>query len=88
MSNDWKNVIYIGMTNNLVRRVYEHKAEVVSGFTSRYHVKNLVYYEQTTDVSAALAREKQLKGWNRSKKNRLINLMNPSWKDLYSEISE
>ena len=79
--------IYIGVTGNLIRRVYEHKNHLdPDGFTSQYNVHKLVYFEQTTDVRAALEREKQLKGWRRSKKNALIESMNPQWKDLYPMI--
>ena len=86
LSNWNDKVIYIGVTNNLKRRVYEHKNEVIDGFTKKYHVHKLVYYETTTDVKAALEREKQLKGWRREKKNSLVTDMNPNWKDLYDEI--
>ena len=79
--------VYIGVTNDLIRRVYEHKHHFdPDSFTSRYDVQKLVYFEQTGDVRAALEREKQLKGWRRSKKNALIESMNPEWKDLYPEI--
>ena len=81
--------IYIGVTNDLVRRVYEHKNHLATdGFTSKYDVHKLVYFEQTSNVRAALEREKQLKGWRRSKKNALIETMNPEWKDLYPELLE
>jgi len=74
--------MYIGMTNDLRRRLYEHRQELVDGFTKKYHVHKLVYYEQTSDVNAAIAREKQLKGWNRKRKNALVMSMNPEWNDL------
>ena len=74
--------MYIGVTNDLQRRVYEHRQELVEGFTKKYHVHKLVYYEQTGDVKAALAREKQLKGWRREKKEALVETMNPDWNDL------
>ena len=86
LSNWNDKVIYIGVTNNLKRRVYEHKNEIIDGFTKKYHVHKLVYYETTTDVKAALEREKQLKGWKREKKDSLVTDMNPNWKDLYDEI--
>ena len=86
LSNWNDKVIYIGVTNNLKRRVYEHKNEVIDGFTKKYHVHKLVYYETTTEVKAALEREKQLKGWKREKKDSLVTDMNPNWKDLYDEI--
>ena len=80
---NWNNsVLYIGVTNDLQRRVYEHRQELVEGFTKKYHVHKLVYYEHTGDVKAALAREKQLKGWRREKKEALVETMNPDWKDL------
>lgn len=79
--------LYIGVTGDLLRRVYEHKNHLApEGFTSKYNVHKLVYFEQTSDVRAALEREKQLKGWRRSKKNALIESMNPEWKDLYPDI--
>ena len=86
LSNWNDKVIYIGVTNNLKRRIYEHKNEIIDGFTKKYHVHKLVYYETTTDVKAALEREKQLKGWKREKKDSLVTDMNPNWKDLYDEI--
>ena len=79
--------VYIGVTNDLIRRVYEHRHEAdPNSFTSKYSVHKLVYFEQTSDVKAALEREKQLKGWRRSKKNALIESMNPEWKDLYPDL--
>ena len=81
--------LYIGVTSNLVRRVYEHKNHLdPDGFTAKYNVHKLVYYEATTDVRVALEREKQLKRWRRSKKNFLIETVNPSWSDLYAELLE
>ena len=74
--------LYVGVTNNLERRVYEHKNHLVEGFTSRYKMDDLVYYEVTSDVKAAIAREKQIKGWLRGKKISLIEAMNPEWDDL------
>ncbi len=79
-------MLYIGVTNNLLRRVYEHKQGMVEGFTKRFHVKKLVYYEQYDSIQKAIQREKILKEWNRSWKERLINSFNPSWRDLYEEI--
>jgi len=78
--------LYIGVTNDLVRRVWEHKNTVVKGFTSRYNVNRLVYYEAFESAGAAIIREKQLKGGNRKKKEVLINGFNPQWKDLYESI--
>ena len=80
---NWNDkVMYIGMTNNLERRLYEHRHHPADGFTSQYNVNKLVYYESTTDVNAAIAREKQLKGWRREKKNALVETTNPTWQDL------
>jgi putative endonuclease len=79
-------VIYVGVTNNLIRRVYEHKNKLVKGFTSKYNVDKLVYYDSTNESIAAIEREKEIKGWNRAKKDKLINSQNPKWKDLYDEI--
>ena len=70
------------MTNNLERRIYEHRNKLIPGFTSKYNVHKLVYFEETNDINAALAREKEIKGWRREKKNRLIEQINPSWADL------
>ena len=77
--------LYTGVTNNLERRVYEHKSKLVPGFTSKYNITQLVYFEETNDVQVALAREKQIKGWLRSKKIALIDSINPQWKDLSLE---
>ena len=74
--------LYTGMTGNLVRRVNEHKSKLMKGFTRRYNIQFLVYYESTPNVYAALQREKQIKGWLRAKKIGLIETMNPEWKDL------
>ena len=87
LSNNHRNVIYTGITNDLARRVYEHKKHLDKGsFTSRYNVENLVFYEVTTDVDSAIAREKQIKGWNRKRKEKLIEAKNPNWNDLYESI--
>ena len=75
-------MLYTGVTNNLQRRVYEHQHHLVAGFTSTYHITRLVYFEETSDVYAVLAREKQIKGWVRSKKIALTESMNPKWRDL------
>ncbi len=81
MTNN-SGTLYTGVTNNLVRRVYEHKNGLLPGFTSRYKITRLMYYESTTDVQAAIRREKEIKGWVRRKKIALIQGMNPYWKDL------
>jgi len=74
--------LYIGLTNNLERRIYEHKNHLVKGFTEKYSVTMIVYFEQTNDINAALQREKQLKKWNRKWKLKLIEKSNPDWLDL------
>ena len=74
--------MYIGVTGNLPRRLYEHRNGLVEGFTKKYNVHKLVYYENTGDVYSAISREKQLKKWRREKKNQLIEMMNPQWRDL------
>ena len=76
--------LYTGFTSDLKRRVFEHKQRLMPGFTERYNVTRLVYYEATSDVHSAIAREKQIKGWLRSKKVALIESVNPSWDDLSS----
>jgi putative endonuclease len=80
---NWANkVLYTGVTNDLERRLYEHKNKLIKGFTEKYNVNKLVYFDSTTDVKAAIAREKQIKGWTRQKKNDLIESINPQWYDL------
>jgi putative endonuclease len=80
-------VIYIGVTSDLIRRIYEHKTSPVAGFTKSYNVNRLVYFEETIDVHSAIAREKELKGWRRSKKVALIESQNPKWLDLYLQFT-
>jgi len=77
--------MYVGITNNLIRRVHEHKNKLVKGFTEKYNVNKLVYFEETRDVIAAITREKEIKKWRREKKDQLVNRMNPTWKDLKLE---
>jgi len=86
LSNQNNKVLYIGVTNDLVRRVYEHRNNLVDGFTKRYRMHKLVYYEATNDVYSAISREKQMKKWRRSKKDFLISRMNPDWNDLFAEL--
>ena len=87
LANTANTVIYTGVTNDLIRRVYEHKNNVYpNSFTAQYDVHKLVYYEETTDVKSAIEREKQIKTWNRKRKNKLVEGMNPSWRDLYDNI--
>ena len=87
LTNDTNVAIYTGVTNDLLRRVYEHKQLLdPKSFTARYGIQKLVYYESCTDVLAAIEREKQIKGWNRKRKNKLVESMNPEWKDLYDTL--
>ena len=83
----WKRTLYVGVTSDLVRRVYQHKQKVIKGFTEKYNVNRLVYFEETPNVLAAIAREKQLKGWLREKKVALIETVNPGWEDLSQKLS-
>ena len=80
--------LYTGVTNDLVRRVYEHKQKLIEGFTKKYNITILVHYEATPDIRSAIAREKQIKGWLRSKKIALIESANPQWRDLSEDWSE
>ena len=83
LANDTNVCLYTGVTNDLERRLYEHKHELdPKSFTAKYHVHKLVFYEETPDPYAAVSREKQIKSWSRKRKNRLIESMNPSWDDL------
>lgn len=86
MTNKNNTVIYTGVTNDLNRRVFEHKEKLVAGFTKKYNVNKLVYFESTNDVYSAIQREKQIKAGSRKKKIDLINSINPEWKDLHNEI--
>ena len=87
MTNKSKT-LYTSVTNNLERRVYEHKHKIIPGFTSKYHITRLAYYEETDNINQAIAREKQIKGWLRLKKIALIESVNPEWKDLSEEWTE
>ena len=85
-TND-NRVIYTGVTNNLLKRIYEHRNSLdPKSFTTRYHVNKLVYFECTSDITVAIEREKQIKGWNRNRKNKLIESKNPTWIELYETI--
>ncbi|MBQ8766729.1 MAG: GIY-YIG nuclease family protein [Clostridia bacterium] len=86
LTNKTNSVMYIGVTNDVARRVYEHRNHLIEGFTSKYNVTKLVYVETSKDVRDAIQREKQLKGWLRAKKNALVESVNPQWKDLWEEI--
>lgn len=87
LSNDLNTVIYTGVTRDLVRRVYEHKHHLdPKSFTAKYNISKLVYFESTSDIKAALEREKQIKSWNRRRKNKLVESKNPLWMELYDSI--
>jgi putative endonuclease len=87
LTNQNNRVLYIGSTNNLEIRVEQHKQKLIPGFTARYNVNKLVYFEITNDAYAAVSRERQLKGWKRERKNRLVETINPNWNDLL-EVSQ
>ena len=86
MTNPSNRVLYTGVTNNLARRVFEHREKLTPGFTQKYNTVKLVYYEIFEDIVDAITREKQLKAGSRKKKIELINSINPDWKDLYGEL--
>ena len=86
LANKNNNVLYTGVTNDLIRRVYEHKNKLLAGFTKKYNVDRLVYYEVCGNIVVAIEREKQIKGWSPKKKHDLINALNPEWNDLYKSI--
>ena len=86
MASKRDGMLYIGVTSDLIKRVYEHKNDSVEGFKNKYHIHNLVYYEVAADVTVAISREKQLKKWNREWKIELIEKHNPDWRDLYCDI--
>ncbi len=83
LANFTNTVLYVGITNDLRRRVYEHKNHLVEGFTDKYKCNKLVWYESSTDVKSAILKEKQIKKWKRDYKDNIINQFNPEWKDLY-----
>ncbi len=86
MASRKDGALYIGVTSDLIKRVFEHKEGIIPGHTSKYNIKNLVYYEQHEDVTQAILQEKQMKAWKREWKIELLEKQNPSWKDLYPEI--
>ena len=86
ITNKTNSVLYTGVTNNLIRRIYEHKNKMVEGFTKKYNVSKLVYFEESQNVKSAIQREKSIKNLLRVKKEELINSINPEWKDLYNDI--
>ncbi|MCK4839348.1 MAG: GIY-YIG nuclease family protein [Desulfobulbaceae bacterium] len=79
--------MYVGVTNDLERRMFEHKEKSIKGFTEKYNVNKLVYFEQTSDVNVAIAREKEIKKWRRQKKDALVKRANPDWRDLSADFS-
>ena len=86
LTNKHNNVLYTGVTNDVIRRVYQHKAKLVKGFTQKYNADRLVYYEACDNIVLAIQREKHIKGWSRQKKNDLVNTLNPNWDDLYPAL--
>ncbi len=86
MTNKNNKVMYTGVTSNLIKRIYEHKNGLAKGFTLKYKVKKLIYYEVFDNIIDAINREKQIKSWNRKRKEELINIMNPDWHELYDEL--
>ncbi len=86
VTNKWNKVLYTGVTNNLIRRVQEHKQKIQRGFTSRYNVDKLVYYEVAESIESAIIREKQIKGGSRKDKIELVNFKNPEWRDLFGDL--
>lgn len=86
LANKHNNVLYTGVTNDLIRRVYEYKNKLVAGFTQKYNVDRLVSFEVCSGIVVAIEREKQIKGWSRKKKQVLINTLNPEWDDLYRSL--
>jgi putative endonuclease len=86
MTNDHHTVLYTGVTNNLIRRVYEHKNNLHAGFTKKYNCHKLVWFDTTTDIQTAMNQEKRIKRWKREFKQNLINKFNPDWKDLYDDL--
>jgi len=86
LTNRKNQTLYVGITNDLVKRTFEHKQKFVDGFTKKYCIDKLVYFEVTGNVISAIEREKQIKKWNRAWKLRLINKMNPQWVDLYDSF--
>lgn len=87
LANSTNVTIYTGMTNDLIRRVYEHKHHIdPNSYTAKYNVTKLVYYEYTSDVNSAISREKHIKSWSRKAKNQLVSGFNPEWRELYNEL--
>jgi len=87
LTNFNNKVLYVGVTSNLVKRIYEHRNKAIRGFTEKYNIHRLVYFETTPDIESAIAREKEIKKWRREKKDRLVESHNPDWIDLSEEWS-
>ncbi len=86
---NWSNkVMYIGVTNNLQRRLFEHRNKLIDGFTKKYNLNKLIYYECFSNINDAIGREKEIKKWRRAKKNELVESMNPEWKDLVIDFGD
>lgn len=86
LTSKWNTVLYVGVTSDLVKRIYEHKQKFVDGFTKKYNLHKLVYYEMFETITEAIEREKVIKGWLRKKKIVLVQSMNPEWKDLFDTL--
>ena len=86
LANGWNGTLYVGVTSNLIKRVWEHKNDVVEGFTKRYRVHDLVWFEQHETMESAILREKAIKAWKRAWKITLIETANPTWRDIYSSL--
>ena len=86
--SSYRGTLYTGVTSDLARRAYQHRRKLIGGFTKKYNISKLVYYESTNDIRSAIDREKQIKGWLRGKKVALVESLNPQWKDLAEEWSE
>jgi putative endonuclease len=86
ITNKSHHVIYTGVTNDLIRRCHEHQHKILAGFTSKYNLTKLVYFEHFGNINDAILREKQIKGWKRAKKDALIDILNPEWKDLSRDL--
>ncbi len=86
MTNKYNTILYTGVTNNLIKRVFEHKEKTIEGFTKKYNCNKLVWFEEALNIKSAIAKEKQIKKWKKDYKINLINSMNPDWKDLYNFI--
>ncbi len=88
MTNKYNTVLYIGVTNDIIRRVYEHKNGMIEGFTNKYRCHKLVWYQETNDIESAIVQEKRMKKWKREYKENVINEFNPKWKDLYYDLAD